>query len=141
MKKHFYLGRSLYFYLRREDSITTVSTTPKHLYSSLSNIDSVESYFVDKDLVKDHRDVINRFLASYVIGVISGIDLLSNKEERENIKQIVRKNRFHYYYFFNHSDLFMYKCIGLLILLLPSFSRYLIRKGIQIAINRGNSKN
>ena len=141
LKKHFYLGRSLYFYLRREGSITSVSTTPKHLYSSLSNIDSVESYFADKDLAKDHRNVINRFLASYVIGVMSGIDLLSSKEERENIKKIMRKNRFRYYYFFNYSDLFMYKFVGKLILLLPSFSRYLIRKRMQIAIKRGNTKN
>ena len=141
LKKHFYLGRSLYFYLRREGSITSVSTTPKHLDSSLSNIDSVESYFADKDLAEDHRNVINRFLASYVIGVMSGIDLLSSKEERENIKKIMRKNRFRYYCFFNYSDLFMYKFVGKLILLLPSFSRYLIRKRMQIAIKRGNTKN
>lgn len=42
-------------------------------------------------MAKDHRNVINRFLASYVIGVMSGIDLLSSKEERENIKKIMRK--------------------------------------------------
>ena len=92
-------------------------------------------------MAKDHRNVINRFLASYVIGVMSGIDLLSSKEERENIKKIMRKNRFRYYYFFNYSDLFMYKFVGKLILLLPSFSRYLIRKRMQIAIKRGNTKN
>lgn len=72
-QKHYFCNVFLYYYLRRENSITTFGTTENMERSRFYLIDSVYDFFSDKYISKDEIRIINDKLSGFLLAAIVGL--------------------------------------------------------------------
>lgn len=135
-ENHYYFAKALYFYLRRNNSITTQGTSYKMIYSWFDNLDSISLFFKDKTLTQKEISIINKHRSKIIIAIVAGLNDLSKKDKcffRDKIK----KNIKYYSQFFYKSKDYKIYISGFLIavylpvaeLLYSSLMKHAIRKG------------
>jgi glycosyltransferase involved in cell wall biosynthesis len=100
-KKCSCVNAALYNYLRRPNSISTSNSVKRTLDSDLYRIESAYSFYEKRELKKEHRRAINRFIAEIAIFLSAGNHQLliedkrhyrSELRKRKNIINIVIRN-------------------------------------------------
>lgn len=127
----------LYYYIRREGSISSNKASYRMLHSSLSNIISIQDFFLDIPLTQKHRNILNIRLAMIFIYVIAGLRELP-KTEYDRIKTEIRSKRDMYKKLFSQSGAFKLKIAGLMIFYTPYIAEYILMYMIHRAI--GNQR-
>lgn len=104
-KKHCFYSVPLYYYLRRDNSITTKRLSFKMMNSWFIKIDSIVKYYKAIALQKKQRETINRHLASTVIAAVAGLNELPNRERKIFRKKILNNKKKYKRLFSNSGNL------------------------------------
>lgn len=136
IKKHFFFSKSLYYYLRRNDSITTKGTSIKMIESWFLNVDSVFLFFKKIKLEKGQNEIINSQLASTIIAAVAGLNDLSNSD-RNLFRKKIQTNKKYYNQLFLNSGKLKLKLCGLLIIYALPFSELFFSFLMSRAIKKG----
>ena len=125
----------LYYYIRREGSISSGKANRRSLASSLSNIKSIQEFFRHVHLSRKQRKILNKRLAMIFISVIAGLKDLP-KDDRENIKAEIRAEKQMYERLFSCSGNFEVKAVGLMIFHIPRIAECVLAYMMRRAIGR-----
>lgn len=68
-----YIGKSLYNYIRREDSISDSKATPESTYSRISNAFGLDEYFSVRGVTLTTRTIIDRHIMGMLIAAMAGL--------------------------------------------------------------------
>lgn len=126
---------SLYFYIRRENSISDLRATVHSTRSRISNALGLEGHFAHKSLTKFEEGVVYSKIASTLVGAIAGLPELEPLDRIKYRKEIQSDNKLYWKIFSKCSDK-RDKLILLSFFLLPTFSENLLNKKIHEAIKR-----
>lgn len=138
-KNHYFFAKPLYFYLRRDNSITTNGTSFKMVDSWFKKVSSVNAYFKEKKLLPSELNIINHHLATTIVAAVAGLPDLP-KKERAEFEQKIKRQKKYYWQFFRNSKDFKMKISGLLILFYLPFAEVLFRFFVKRAIKKGEGK-
>jgi glycosyltransferase involved in cell wall biosynthesis len=137
--KLYFLSKSLYFYVRRENSITTKGMSFEMMNSWFENINSVNRFYKDKKLRKWENQVINTYLARMVIGCIAGFKELSN-EDYSFFREKLLSDKKNYLNLFSQSGKISVIMCGFLVLYCLPIAEFLLAFLMRRAINRGEGR-
>jgi glycosyltransferase involved in cell wall biosynthesis len=135
-KKHYFYSKALYFYLRRENSITTKATSFKMIYSWFIKVDSIYLYYKDIQLDKVNENIVSNHQAKSIMAAVAGFNELSITEANIFRKKI-KSNKQYYYNFFKKSGDIKLMVIGLLIIFALPIAEYLMTYFTKRAIKKG----
>lgn len=138
-KNHYFYAHSLYYYLRRDNSITTQGTSYKMIYSWFENVDSVSHFFKEKRLTRKETRIINRHLSKIIIGIVAGINDLNNNDKLF-FRAKINSNRNYYYCFFSKTNEVILLVSGLLIVRFLPLAEFVFSFLMKRAIRRGEGK-
>ena len=114
VKRHCYFDASLYYYLRRENSITTGGISEKMESSRFYLIDSVLNALQPCELTKRQQQIINQKLSVFLLSAIVGIGELP-KDLSLKYKQVYSENRMCYLRLLLKSGSLRYRMIATLL--------------------------
>lgn len=129
------ISNALYYYIRREDSISDLRATPFSTRSRISNAYDLNQYFKTKDHNKWELSVAYSEIASMLIAAIAGLPELTD-DERKYFRDEIRKHKAQYIQIMLTCGNIRNKLILLSFLVLPKFSENLLNKKIHEAIER-----
>ncbi len=134
---HYYFHTYLYFYLRRESSITTAGISEKMEMSRFYLIDSISEFFLCYPLTSYQKIIINRILAGHLLAAIVGISELP-KDLSERYKEKFCSNKKYYLSLLSNSEDIKYYLISILLKIsFPFISRLLAIKMKKVIKNNG----
>ncbi len=137
---HYFLAKPLYFYLRRDSSITTKGTSFKMVDSWFKKVSSVNSYFLNKKYSsREESTIINYHLATTIISAVAGFEDLP-KNEREYFRKKIKNDKKYFLNIFKDSGNFKIKYSGYLIVYALPIAEKVFKFLIKRAIKRGEGK-
>jgi len=136
VQNHFFFSKSLYYYLRRNDSITTKGTSYKMVNSWFVKVDSVCNFFKNKSFSKQKKQIINYQLAYTIVAAVAGFLDLST-EDRLIFRNKIKSQKKYYWHFFKNSGNLKIVCSGILIIVALPIAEYVFRYLVKIAIKKG----
>lgn len=134
--KNYFYSKTLYYYLRRENSITTEENSFNMVNSRFILIDSVFEFYQKREITKQHLEIIYRHLAKTIIFAIAGFRSLT-KESRKILEDKISNNKKYYYSFFHHSGDISLKIKGAFVIYGLKLSQYILNFLVKRAIKRG----
>lgn len=140
VENHYFFAKPLYYYSRREGSITSNGINYKMVNSWFIKVDSVYDFFQKLKLTRCQLSIINNHLASTIITALAGIPDLPLSDRKEFFDNLQNRKKF-YWQFFNKSSSTKIKISGLLMLFSLPLSSKLFRYIIKEAIKRGEGRN
>lgn len=129
------ISDALYYYIRREDSISDLKATPFSTRSRISNAYDLNQYFQSQNHQKWELKVAYSEIASMLIGAIAGLPELTEKD-RKYFRNEIRKHRSQYMRIMWTCGNLRNKLILLSFWLFPVYSEQLLSKKIHEAIER-----
>lgn len=134
-KRCYCISDALYYYIRREDSISDLKATPFSTQSRISNAYDLNKYFQSKEYKKWELKVAYSKIVSMLIGAIAGLPELA-EEDRNHFRNEIRKHWSQYIRIMWMCGNIRNKLILLSFWLFPVFSEQLLNKKIHEAIER-----
>lgn len=129
------ISDALYYYIRREDSISDLKATPFSTQSRISNVYGLHQYFQTKKHSKRELRVAYSEIASILVGAIAGLPELTEKD-RKYYRNEIRKHQSQYMRIMWTCGNVRNKLILLSFWLFPVFSEQLLNKKTHEAIER-----
>lgn len=129
------ISDALYYYIRREDSISDLKATPFSTQSRISNVYGLHQYFQTKKHSKRELGVAYSEIASILVGAIAGLPELTEKD-RKYYRNEIRKHRSQYMQIMWTCGNLRKKLILISFWLFPVFSEQLLNKKTHEAIER-----
>lgn len=128
----------LYYYIRRENSISDLKATPHAIESRISNARGLEQYFSNKNCSNYEKGVIYGHIASTLVAAIAGLPELTKDDRFHYRKEILSDKRQYWKILLdcaNKRDKFILLCY----FLLPAFTENIANKKIHDAIRRSTN--
>ena len=125
----------LYYYIRRGGSISNSKASYKMLNSSLSNIISIQDFFLNAPLSPKQRKILNYRLSMIFISVIAGLRELPENDYKK-IKANIRGCSGIYKSIFANSEDTKLQVVGIMIFYTPHIAEYILSYMMNKAIKK-----
>lgn len=111
---HYYYGVSLYYYVRRENSITTSGISELMEKSRFFLIDSVSQFMAHRRLEANQKVIVNQKLSNILIAAIVGIKELP-QSDREKYYTLYKSNKNFYLSLLRNAGMWQFKVLAFLL--------------------------
>ena len=137
-KNCYCISNALYYYIRREDSISDLKATSFSTRSRISNVFGLDDYFSKIVIPKHHQGVVYSQIASQLVAAIAGLPELESSE-RKRFRKDIRKRMKSYFNIVIKCGNVRDKMILICFYIFPEFSEMYINKKIHEAIKRSTT--
>lgn len=134
----FYIGKALYNYIRREDSISDLRATPKSTASRIDNALGLDEYFSALGISTAARTIIDRHIIGMLIAAMAGLPELDNKNRKIFRKQLLM-SKYEILRIAKSTKQIMPIGVAIMYIVFPSLTEKILNNRIHAAIRRSTS--
>lgn len=139
MTEHcYYIGKSLYNYIRREDSISDLRATPKSTASRIGNALELDEYFSALGISSAARTIIDRHIMGMLIAAMAGLPELENMD-RKNFRKQLLMSKCKILRIANSTKQIMPMGVAVMYIVFPSLTEKILNNRIHAAILRSTT--
>lgn len=103
-KKCLCVSNALYYYIRRENSISDLKATPYSTHSRISNVIGLEKFISSREWSKEEKKIMYTHLAKLLVGAIAGLPELEMQDRIKYRGQIRLERNLNKNIFLNCAD-------------------------------------